>query len=60
MILCEADVEIGQLLDPQILQEAIERSLDRITELRALLADTEMLTKLDDAEELLNEAQDSA
>jgi len=58
VILCEADVEIGQLLDPQILQEAIERSQDRIIELRALLADTDMLTKLDDAEELLNNAQD--
>ena len=58
VILYEADVEIGQLLDPQILQEAIGRSLDRISELRALLADVDMLTKLDDAEELLNEAQD--
>ena len=58
VILCEADVEIGQLLDPQILQEAIERSVDRITELRAILGDTEMLSKLDDAEELLNQAKD--
>ena len=58
VILYEADVEIGQLLDPQILQEAIGRSLDRVSELRALLADVDMLTKLDDAEELLNEAQD--
>jgi hypothetical protein len=32
--------------------------MDRITELRAILADTEMLAKLDDAEELLNQAQD--
>jgi tetratricopeptide (TPR) repeat protein len=57
VILCEADVEVGQLLDPQIVEEAIERSLDRIAELRSILADTEMLTKLDEAEELLNQAQ---
>jgi hypothetical protein len=57
VILCEADVEVGELLDPQILKEAIERSLDRITELRSILTDTEMLTKLDEAEELLNQAQ---
>jgi hypothetical protein len=59
VILYEADVNIGQLLDPQILQEAIDRSQDRITELRALLADPDMLAKLDDAEELLNQAQDA-
>jgi hypothetical protein len=59
VILYEADVNIGQLLDPQILQEAIDRSQDRITELRTLLADPDMLTKLDDAEELLNQAQDA-
>jgi len=57
VILCEADIEIGQILDPQILQEAIERSQDRITELRALLADTELLTKLGVAEGKLSEAQ---
>ena len=59
VILYEADVEIGQILDPQILQEAIYRSRDRITELRALLADTELLAKLDDAEGWLTEAQDA-
>ncbi len=58
VILCEADVEIGQLLYPQIVQEAIERSVDRITELRSILTDTEMLTKLHEAEDLLNQAQD--
>jgi hypothetical protein len=58
VILYKADVEIGQLLDPQILQEAIGRSLNRILELRTLLADEDMLIKLDDAEKLLNEAQD--
>ena len=56
VILYEADVEIGQLLDPQILQEAIERSRTRITELRALLADPELRTKLDDAEKWRNNA----
>jgi hypothetical protein len=58
VILYEADVEMGQILDPQILQEAIERSQDRITELRALLADTEFLDKLDEAEDWLTDAQD--
>ncbi|PVX27447.1 MAG: hypothetical protein CW716_02250 [Candidatus Bathyarchaeum sp.] len=58
VILCEADVEFGQILDPQILQEAIDRSQDRITELRALLKDTELLDKLDDAEDWLTDAQD--
>jgi hypothetical protein len=57
VILCEAEVEVGLLLDPQIVQEAIERSVDRITELRAILADTEMLAKLDEAEELVNQAE---
>jgi len=58
-ILCDAGVETGQLLDMQVLQEAIERSLDRIEQLRALLADEELLGNLTDAEDLLNEAQDS-
>ena len=45
------------VLEPQILQEAIDRSLDKILELRDLLADTEMLAKLDSAELLLQDAQ---
>ena len=57
MILSEADVTIGQIIEPQILQEAIDRSLDKILELRDLLADTEMLAKLDSAELLLQDAQ---
>jgi len=58
-ILCDAGVETGQILDMQVLQEAIERSLDRIEQLRALLADEELLGNLTDAEDLLNEAQGS-
>jgi hypothetical protein len=57
VILLEAGIETGQLLDSQVIQEAINRSLDRITELRALLSDdAEITSKLDDAETLLNEA----
>ena len=56
-ILCDAGVETGQILDAQVIQEAIERSLDRIEQLRALLADEELLGNLTDAEDLLNEAQ---
>jgi tetratricopeptide (TPR) repeat protein len=57
-ILYDAGVETDQILDAQILQEAIERSLDRIEQLRALLADEELLGNLTDAEDLLlNEAQ---
>lgn len=59
VILLEAGVETGQLLDSQVLQEAIDRSLARIEELRALLSDeAEITSKLDDAENLLNEAND--
>jgi methyl-accepting chemotaxis protein len=55
--LLDAGVEIGQLVAPQVISDAIERSLGRIAELRALLADEDMLSKLDDAENLLNEAK---
>ena len=59
VILCEAGVEKEELLDSQVLLEAIERSLDRIAELRALLSDeAEVISKLDEAEDLLNEAKD--
>ena len=57
VILCEAGVEIGQLLDPQILQEAIDRSQDRIDELGELLKDVDMLAVLDEAQGLLDDAQ---
>jgi tetratricopeptide (TPR) repeat protein len=56
-ILYDAGVETDQILDAQVLQEAIDRSLDRIEQLRALLADEELLGNLTDAEDLLNEAQ---
>jgi len=57
-ILWEADVETEELVAPQIILDAIERSLDRITELRALLSEgTEVTSKLDAAEDLLNEAK---
>jgi len=56
-ILYDAGVETGQILEAQVLQEAIDRSMDRIEQLRALLADEELLGNLTDAEALLNEAQ---
>ncbi len=57
VILVESGVETEQLVDTELLQEAIERSLDRIEELRALLSEeAEIVTKLDEAEDLLNEA----
>lgn len=58
-ILCDAGIETGQILDAQVIQEAIDRSLDRIEQLRALLADEELLGNLTDAEDLLYEAQAS-
>ena len=56
-ILYDVGIETGQILDAQVLQEAIDRSMDRIEKLRALLADEELLGNLTDAEDLLNEAQ---
>ncbi len=59
VILVDSGVETEQLVDAELLQEAIERSLDRIEELRALLSpEAEIVTKLDEAEDLLNEAND--
>jgi len=58
-ILWEVGVETGQLVAPQVISDAIERSLDRIEELRALLSEeAEVISKLDEAEDLLNEAKD--
>jgi tetratricopeptide (TPR) repeat protein len=57
-ILYDAGIETEQILDAQVLQEAIDRSMDRIEQLRALLADEELLGNLTDAEDLLNETQD--
>jgi len=58
-ILWEAGVETEQLLAPQVISDAIERSLERIEELRNLLSEeAEVISKLDEAEDLLNEAKD--
>ena len=59
VILFDSGVETGELLDSLALQEAIERSLDRIAQLRDILKEAEITIKLDDAELLLNEAKDS-
>ena len=56
-ILLDAGVETKELVAPQVISDAINRSLDRIAQLRALLADEDVLAKLDDAEDLLNEAK---
>lgn len=56
-ILYDAGIETGQILDAQVIQEAIDRSRDRIEQLQALLADEELLGNLTDAEDLLNKAQ---
>lgn len=58
-ILVDAGVETDQPLDTQVIQEAIERSLDKIAQLQALLKDEELLGNLTDAEGLLTEAQNS-
>ena len=57
VILFEAGVEIGELADPQALQEAIDRSQDRIDELEDLLQDSDLLAMLTEAQGLLDEAQ---
>ncbi len=56
-ILIDAGIETGEILDAQLLQEAIDRSRDRIAQLQDLLADEELLGNLTDAETLLDEAQ---
>ena len=62
VILVDSGVETVELLDSLdtlALQEAIERSLDRIAKLRDILSpQAEIVTKLDTAEDLLNEAKD--
>ena len=55
--LVDAGIETEQVLDAQLIQEAIDRSRDRIEQLQALLADEELLGNLTDAEDLLDEAQ---
>ena len=59
VILCNSDVKIGQLVDVDELEEAIERSLERVEELQALIsAVATIYSNLIDAEELLTQAKD--
>jgi len=58
VIVHEAEVELREIVAPEVLSDAIARSLNRTAELRELLADEEMLAKLNEAEDLLNEAQE--
>ncbi|PVX24124.1 MAG: hypothetical protein CW691_08540 [Candidatus Bathyarchaeum sp.] len=57
-ILVDSGVETDQILDTEVIQESIDRSIERIAELEALLADQELLDKLTDATDELTEAQD--
>jgi len=56
-ILCDVGIETEQVIDTNVIQEAIDRSVDRIEQLQALIIDEELLGNLTDAEDLLNEAQ---
>jgi len=57
-ILIDAGIETGEILDAQLLQEAIDRSRDRIAQLRAIIDDDhELETDLTEAEGYLNDAQ---
>jgi len=59
IILYNSDVKIGQLVDVDELEEAIERSLERVEELQALIsADAPIYSNLIEAKELLTEAKD--
>jgi hypothetical protein len=58
-ILVDAGVETGEILDTQLLQEAIDRSRGRIEQLEALLADVDLLEDLGQAKTLLNDAQEA-
>ena len=59
VILYNSDVKIGQLVDVDELEEAIERSLERITELKELISpDAFIYSNLIEAEGLLTEAND--
>jgi hypothetical protein len=60
IILCNSDVTIRQqLLYPEEIEEAIERSLDRVKELQSLIStQSELYSKLASAEDLLNQAKD--
>jgi tetratricopeptide (TPR) repeat protein len=57
-ILFDAGIETDEILDAYVIQEAIDRSRDRITQLQALIDDGhELEGNLTDAEALLDEAQ---
>jgi tetratricopeptide (TPR) repeat protein len=57
-ILVDSGIETEQILDTQLLQEAIDRSRDRIAQLRALIDDGhELEGNLTDAEDYLDVAQ---
>ena len=57
-ILFEAGVETGQLVAPQVISDAIERSLERVEELQALIStDAPIYSNLIEAKELLTEAK---
>lgn len=57
-ILVDAGVETSTIIDASVIQEAIERSENRIEELQNLLADEELLGNLTEAEDLLTNAQE--
>ena len=59
VILCNADVNIGPLVAVHVLEEAIERSLDRVEELKAIISTEALIySNLNDAEALLTTAKD--
>ena len=56
-ILCDSDVKLGQFVDVEELEEAVERSQERVDELRELIsADSPIYDKLIDAEGILTQA----
>jgi len=58
IILCNSDVKIGQLVDFDELEEAIDRSLERVEDLKALISTTAPIySNITKAEDLLNEAK---
>ena len=58
IILYNSDVKIGQLVNVDELEEAIDRSLERVEELKALISTTAPIySNLTKAEDLLNEAK---
>ena len=57
-ILCDADAKICQSVDPEELEDAIDRSLEKIEELKALISpDAEIYSNITAAEDLLLEAK---